>query len=136
MSLENTNTPNGDSKYINNEDTGKQIYNIIDMSQHDPAKDLTGNEPGDNTVSEVYTSIENTTIRDFGNVKIATTLVGQPMIDGPEAKSSIKLSIQDVKDALKAKGAIPMKDYIDLKKEKAEREEDKNKEIEEDAPEK
>lgn len=135
MSLENTNTPNGDSKYINNEDTGKQIYNITDMSQHDPARDLTGNEPGDNTVSEVYTSIENTTIRDFGSVKIATTLVGQPMIDGPEAKSSIKLSIQDVKNALKAKGAITMKDYIDLKKEKAERE-NEDKEIEEDAPEK
>ena len=135
MSLENTNTPNGDSKYINNEDTGKQIYNITDMSQHDPARDLTGNEPGDNTVSEVYTSIENTTIRDFGSVKIATTLVGQPMIDGPEAKSSIKLSIQDVKNALKAKGAITMTDYINLKKEKAERK-NEDKKIEEDAPEK
>ena len=131
MSLENT----GDSKYLNNEDTGRLEINISDMSQKDPNRDLTGNEPGDNTVSEVYTSIENTAIRDFGSVKIATTLVGQPMIDGPEAKSAIKLSVQDIKNALKAKGAITIKDYIDLKKEKAERE-NEDKEIEEDAPEK
>ena len=109
---ENTTTPNGDSKYLKNEDTGKQVYNITDMSQHDPAKDLTGTEPGDNTVTEVSVSVDNTAIRDFGSVSIPATLVGQPMKDGPEAKDNIKLSVAEAKRVIQARGAITAEQYI------------------------
>lgn len=132
MSVESTNTPNGASKdlYSMNKDVNEQELTVTDMSQKDPAKDLTGNVPGDNTVAEVSVIIDNTTlIRDNGSVRIGTTLVGQPMIDGPEAKGAIKLSIEEVKRAIQARGALTAEAYIEAKKARSERD-DKEAEVE------
>lgn len=135
MSVENTNTPNGDSKnlYLINEDVNKQELAVTDMSQKDPNKDLTGNVPGDNTVAEEYVIIDNSVaIRDFGSVRIGATLVGQPMIVGPEAENSIKLSVAEVKRAIAARGALTAEAYIEAKKARIEGKDKKEQEVDND----
>ena len=124
MSVSNTNTPNGDSNrdlYEKNEDVGKQQLAVADMSEKDPSKDLTGNVPGDNTISEESIIIDNSTaIRDFGNVRIGATLVGEPVKVGQDSENRIKLTIADVKKMIIAKGALNIEDYIHMKNEKIE----------------
>lgn len=135
MSTGNANTPNGvgNDLYIKNEDLGKQQLAVIDMSEKDPSKDLTGNVPGDNTIIEESKLIDYTTaIRDFGDVKIAVGLVGQPMRkDDPETNGKIKASIEEVKRILMARGAMSEKDYIEAKKARAEKGKEKEEEQEE-----
>ena len=129
MSVESTNTPNGASNknlYSLNEDVNKQQLTVIDMAEKDPAKDLTGMVPGDNTVAEEYIIIDNTTaIRDFGSVRIGANLVGQPMKFGPEAKVDIKASIDEIKKKIQARGAITAEAYIEIKKERIENRDNK-----------
>lgn len=121
MSMEITNTPSGASNdlYSKNQDVNKQELAVTDMSQKEPEKDLTGNVPGDNTVAEEYIIINNTTaIRDFGSIRIGATLIGQPVKVGPEATSTIKLSVEEVKKQLSARGAITAEAYIEAKKDR------------------
>ena len=117
---ENTNTPNGDSKYESNEDTGRQVFNVIDMSEQDPNKDLTGMKFGDNTKVDSSISIENTGIRDFGYVEIVATLVGQPVkVNEPNFKSSLEKMVKDARNkVLSRKGVVPIEVYIESKKNK------------------
>ena len=83
---------------------------------------MTGNFPGDNTVAEVSVVIDNSVaIRDFGSVTIGANLVGQPVIAGPEAEATIKLSVEEVKKAIQARGALTAEAYIDAKKARSER---------------
>ena len=129
MSLENTNTPNGDSNkdlYKNNEDVGKQQLVVTDMSEKDPEKDLTGIVVGDNTVTEEYIIVDNSTaIRDYGNVRINTVLVGEPVKYNSEDSNTIKLSVEEVKKIIVSKGAITNEAYIEAKKAKLEKKEEK-----------
>ena len=129
MSVETTNTPNGASNlYEKNNDIDKQELNITDLSEKNPAIDLTKNIPGDNTITEVSISLDNTTvIRDFGSVTIGTVAIGNPMISSPETKNAIKLSVEQVKKALLSRGAITIEAYNEAKKERAERENEENK---------
>lgn len=140
MSVEGANTPNGASKdlYSRNKDINKQELTVTDMSQRDPEKDLTGVVPGDNTVAEEYIIINNTTaIRDFGSVRIGANLVGQPLKAGPEATSTIKVSMEDLKNKFKARGALTFDDdYVGVKKATLEKskeaERDSSEELEQD----
>ena len=155
MSAETTNTPSGASNmmsYLMNKNIEREgkVVATIDMAEQDPARELTGVEAGDNTVVETSKIIdinpeidrlidasaqEIAQLLKAGYVSISITPVGQPMIDSPEAKNQIKISIEQIKNAMKAKGALNYNDYIKLKEEKAredreepeEEEQDKNK---------
>ena len=133
MSDDSTNTPNGDSKkdlYSQNNDNVELTY--IDcnaIGKEDLAK---WQQPGDGIEVDESKIVEvSDSIQMFGMVRIGTTLVGQPLRYGPEAKTDITLAVEDVKRAMQAKGALTAEDYINLKREKTERKEKAQEELEE-----
>ena len=141
MSVETTNTPSGASNnksylsYIKSKQIPRESKTVAttDMAERDPAKDLGVEEVGDNTITETSKLIDvnpgldqlaldgdiNQVLSEY--VSIGMTLVGQPMLDSPEAKSAIKLSIEEVKRALQARGALTPQAYAEAKRAKAER---------------
>ena len=130
MSEGSTNTPNGDSKkdlYSQNSDNIELTYiDVNAIGKEDLSK---WQQPGDGIeVGESKIVAVSDSIRDFGMVKIGMTLVGQPMISGPETKNNIVVSVEDVKRAMQAKGALTAKDYINLKKDRAEKSQEEHEE--------
>ena len=124
MSVETTNTPNGASKDLMSENKQEIVVNILDDMRFVDNKDLNNWEvPGDGIKGNETQIIDvSSSIRDNGSVRIGVTLVGQPMISGQEAKTSIKDQMKILKEAiLKRKGVLSNEAYIEAKKARAER---------------
>ena len=118
MSEGGTNTPNGDSKdlFSKNEDIDKIELTVTDVTELNPLDKGTGIIPGDNTITEASVRVDPGTMR-LGVIKIGVTPVGQPMKYGPESENIIKLSIEEVKRTLQARGAMTADAYIKAKEE-------------------
>lgn len=125
MSIPTTNTPNGagNDLYSKNEDVGKQETNIADVTELDPTQDLSGTVPGDNTKTEKGVTLLNSElIRDVGYVAIKLASVMRVPINAEITSTNNKEALQQLKNLLISKGAISAQDYINLKKQRLERE--------------
>ena len=124
MSVEGTNTPNGDGNkkdlYSSNPD--KVILTYIDCNAIGENDLANWQKPGDGIEAEESREVDvSNAIEENGSVRIGTVPVGQPMIASPEAKGSIKAAIEEVKKAtLARKGAITYQAYVDMLKKRIE----------------
>ena len=115
MSVEDTNTPNGVGKkdlYSQNKDENIIVASIsCDVIGE---KDIMNWNAAGDGIKEEETQVVavSDAIRDNGSIKISATLVGQPMIAGPDSTTKIREDMKAVKGATFAReGTMTFEEY-------------------------